>query len=487
MNLIQFLKDILLFHPDAPLLFNSFVFLGLFVVVLLIYSRIFHRRTLRTLFLLAFSLFFYYKTSGLFVLLLVATLLVVYLHTKCMSRLSGGWRRLLLVLNVLFVVGVLAYFKYANFLGENIFALLHKDFHRWDIFLPVGISFYSFQLLSYAIDVYRREIPEERNILDYAFYITFFPQLVAGPIVRAKNFLPQLKQDVHIRHRDVDLGFFLIMQGLFKKVIVADYLAQYNDLVFGNPGAYSGFETLLAIYGYAIQIYCDFSGYTDIAIGIGRMMGFDLGINFNKPYQSTSLSDFWHRWHISLSTWLRDYLYIPMGGNRKGFFRTCLNQLMTMLIGGLWHGANWKFVFWGGAHGLGLVFDKVWRRVTHRRFDDNRFFKVVGWFLTLHFVVFLWIFFRADSFQVAWQMVQQACTGYNLAALPAVLSTRALFVAILLLSIAIHCIPSSRFSQVERMYLRTPFLVKAVCFLLLIQCMLQLQSADVQPFIYFQF
>lgn len=487
MKIVELIQDLFVYHSDAPLLFNSYEFLFLGILVMSVYSIIYRRKLPRTLFLFAFSLFFYYKTSGLFVLLLLATLTAVYFLTRWMNQQEGSRRKWLLAAVVTVVLGVLGYFKYANFLGENISQLLRLDFHGFDILLPVGISFYSFQMLSYAIDVYRRELPDERDFLDYAFYITFFPQLVAGPIVRAKNFLPQLKRPVIVRRIEVEKGFFLIMMGLFKKSILADYLAQYNDLVFGNPGAYGGVETLMAIYGYAIQIYCDFSGYTDMAIGMGKMMGFDLGINFNKPYQSTSLSDFWHRWHISLSSWLRDYLYIPLGGNRKGKVRTYVNLMITMLLGGLWHGANWKFIFWGGMHGLGLVIDKLWRQLTKRRFEGNIVCRVLGWFITLHFVVVLWIFFRADSFATAWQMMQQVFTDFNPAILPAFYQTRKLFVWLMIASIAIHAIPSSRFSQVEEAYVRTPFLVKALAFIILIQCILQIQSDGVQPFIYFQF
>ena len=364
MNYNEILRDIFIYQPEAPLMFNSPIFWLFGIIVLSVYAAIYRNKLSRTVFLLAFSLFFYYKTSGIFVLLLAGTLTAVYFITRWMSSCQGRGRKWLLALDVALVLGILGYFKYANFIGENVFALMGEDFHRLDIMLPVGISFYSFQLLSYAIDVYRRELDNERSFLNYAFYITFFPQLVAGPIVRAKNFLPQLRRAVVVRRTEVEKGFFLIMIGLVKKCIFADYLAQYNDLVFGNPGAYSGPETLFAVYGYAIQIYCDFSGYTDMAIGMGKMMGFDLGINFNKPYQSTSLTDFWRRWHISLSSWLRDYLYIPLGGNRKGKIRTHINLLITMLLGGLWHGANWKFIFWGGMHGLGLVIDKLWRKIT---------------------------------------------------------------------------------------------------------------------------
>ena len=277
------------------------------------------------------------------------------------------------------------------------------------------------------------------------------------------------------------------MIGLVKKSILADYLSQYNDLVFGNPMAYSGAETLMAIYGYAIQIYCDFSGYTDMAIGMGKMMGFNLGINFNKPYQSTSLTDFWRRWHISLSSWLRDYLYIPLGGNRKGKLRTYINLLVTMLLGGLWHGANWKFIFWGGMHGVGLIIDKLWRKITKGRLEGKVVTRVIGWFITLHFVVVLWIFFRADSFSTAWLMIERVFTSFDWAIIPVFYQTRSLFVWLMLAAVAIHAIPSSRFSEVEKAYIRTPFLVKAIAFILLIQCILQLGTSEVQPFIYFQF
>lgn len=317
MNFKELIYDIFVFRPEAPLMFNSPVFWLLGIIVLSIYAAIYRNKVSRTIFLLAFSLFFYYKTSGIFVLLLAGTLTAVYFITRIMSNCQGPARRWWLALDVVLVLAILGYFKYANFLGENLFMLFGQDFQHLDIVLPVGISFYSFQLLSYAIDVYRRELDNEKSFINYAFYITFFPQLVAGPIVRAKNFLPQLRRTIVVRRNEVEKGFMLIMIGLVKKCIFADYLAQYNDLVFGNPGAYSGPETLFAVYGYAIQIYCDFSGYTDMAIGMGKMMDFDLGINFNKPYQSTSPTEFWHRWHISLSSWLRDYLYIPLGATAK--------------------------------------------------------------------------------------------------------------------------------------------------------------------------
>ena len=487
MNIRELLHDIFIYNSASPLMFNSYEFLFLGIIVMTIYAVIYRHKQPPTLFLFAFSLFFYYKTSGLFVLLLVGTLTAVFFMTRFMANRQGVTRKLWLAGIVTLVLGILGYFKYANFIADNLAMLLGGPSRHFDILIPVGISFYSFQILSYTIDVYRNEMPPERNFLNYAFYITFFPQLVAGPIVRAKNFLPQLHKTIIVKKNEVEKGFFLIMTGLFKKSILADYLAQYNDLVFGNPVGYSGFETLMAVYGYAIQIYCDFSGYTDMAIGIGKMMGFDLGINFNKPYQSTSLTDFWRRWHISLSSWLRDYLYIPLGGNRKGRIRTYINLMITMLLGGLWHGANWKFVFWGGMHGLGLAIDKIWNKITHGRLSGNVIGRVTGWFITLHFVILLWVFFRADSFEGAVQIIAQIFTDFNCGLIPAFLQTRGLYIALLLTAAAIHSVPASKFPKLEQAYIRTPFVFKAIIFIVLIQCIIQIKSIDVQPFIYFQF
>ena len=503
----EFFLNLFSFDKAHPLLFTQFYFWAFFAIVFAMFCLVRNKCLLRNAFLFFVSLFFYYKTSGLFTLILIFITLYDFFAGKWMhTRKKDGSRNFVLALSVIVNLSILCYFKYAYFLTDVVNNLLGTEFRVFDVFswagnqithsnrfsvddilLPVGISFYTFQAISYIMDVYRKRIEPVRNIFDFGFYVSFFPQLVAGPIVRAKSFLPQLKKDIVLNRVEIEKGFFLIMMGLFKKSILADYLSQYNDLVFANPGAYSGVETLMAIYGYAIQIYCDFSGYTDMAIGMGKMMGFDLGINFNKPYQSTSLTDFWRRWHISLSSWLRDYLDIPLGGNRKGKFRTYLNLFITMLLGGLWHGANWKFIFWGGMHGLGLIVDKLWQKLTKGKLHDYRVARIAGWFITLHFVIFLWIFFRADSFATAWEMIAQVFSAFDLAYLPVFVKTRKLFVLLMVLAVAIHAIPSSRFDKVERAYIRTPFLVKAVAFIILVQCILQIKSSDVQPFIYFQF
>lgn len=487
MNLFEFLERVFLYQPNAPILFNSNIFMFLYVMVLVVYAAIYRNNLSRTLFLLSFSIFFYYKSSGLFVLLLIFTLVLVFLISKKMDKKEGKERKLWLTFSVVSCLGFLAYFKYTNFFYENLCALTGGEFKALNIFLPVGISFYTFQLLTYVIDVYRRKMEVERNFINYAFYISFFPHMVAGPIVRASLFLPQLREKISISAIEIERGFFLILQGLVKKALIADYLSQYNDMIFQNPAGYSGFENLLAVYGYTIQIYCDFSGYSDMAIGMGKMMGFDLGINFMKPYQATSITDFWRRWHISLSTWLRDYLYIPLGGNRKGKYRTYINLMITMLIGGLWHGANWKFIFWGGLHGIGLAVHKLWTTLTKGIFKPNPVGKVVGWFLTLHFVMFLWIFFRAQSFDSALLMLNQIVSTFDWAYLAPFWETRSLFLILLLFAIATHTIPASKFNKVEDLYVRTPFAFKAAAFIVLIQIILQVRSESVQPFIYFQF
>jgi alginate O-acetyltransferase complex protein AlgI len=282
----------------------------------------------------------------------------------------------------------------------------------------------------------------------------------------------------------VSSGLWLILQGLIKKVVLADYIAQYNDLIFANPRGYSGFENLMAIYGYGLQIFCDFSGYSDIAIGIGRMMGFDLGINFDKPYRSASITEFWRRWHISLSSWLRDYLYIPLGGNRRGRVRTYLNLLLTMLIGGLWHGASWRFVVWGGLHGVALAVHRLlggkaeppkplWRRI-------------LGWFITFHFVLLLWVFFRAKDFETAMQVFAQLRNVDIAYAMPFV-EVRPLLVGLLGIGYGLHFMPMRWVQAVEARFIRLPWAVQLVVFILTVQLILQMRQAYVQPFIYFQF
>mgnify|MGYP001428512784 FL=1 len=330
------LKDVLEYNPQEPMIFSSGFFLWLFLGFSFIYMLLQKKNTARILFVIAFSYYFYYKSSGFYFFLLGIVTIADFLLALLMDHTGGKIKRKLIVtLSLCINLGLLVYFKYTNFFFNTIY----------DIFLPVGISFFTFQSLSYTIDVYRREIKALHNPLDYAFYVSFFPQLVAGPIVRARDFIPQIRRPLFVSREMFGEGVFFIVSGLFKKAIISDYISvNFVERIFDNPGLYSGIENLFGVYGYAMQIYCDFSGYSDMAIGIALLLGFRFPINFNSPYKADSITDFWHRWHISLSTWLRDYLYISMGGNRKGKLRTYFNLFMTMLLGGLWHGASWNFV-----------------------------------------------------------------------------------------------------------------------------------------------
>ncbi len=408
--MLDFQKVLHLFRydPSAPLIFASGFFLFLFLGMLVVYTRIYRDKRARLLFLTAFSLFFYYKSSGMYYLLLVASVVVDFNLARWIDQSDDPRRRRLwLVLSLAANLGMLAYFKYTNYFGEMLAALSGQSFHPMAVFLPVGVSFFTFQSLSYTIDVYRKEIKSLNSMLDYAFFVTFFPQIAAGPIVRASVFLPQIDREPTVSREQFGRAVMLICSGLFKKAVIADYLSvNFVDRIFDSPLKYSGIECLLGAYGYAMQIYCDFSGYSDMAIGIALLLGFQFPVNFNSPYQSASVTEFWRRWHISLSTWLRDYLYIPLGGNRLGSWKTYRNLLITMLLGGLWHGAANRFIIWGGLHGAGLAVERFWRE-KKLPVLKGRTGSVLSVVLTFHFVTFCWLFFRAQDLATVGEMLSQ--------------------------------------------------------------------------------
>ena len=439
-------------------------------------------------FVVAFSFFFYYKSSGIFVCLLGATSAVDWLLSKAIARpgASRRVRRLCVAASLLTSLGILAYFKYANFFLWNINAMAGSNFQPLDLVLPVGISFYTFQSVSYIIDVYKGRVAPTATWLEYAFFLSFFPALVAGPIVRADYFLPQIRENRHATRSEVYTGLWLIILGVVKKAIIADYIAQYNDLIFQTPGGYSGFETLMGIIGYTMQIYCDFSGYSDMAIGIALIMGFKLAKNFDFPYKARNLTDFWRRWHISLSTWLRDYIYIPLGGNRKGTARTYLNNFATMLIGGLWHGAAWKFVFWGAMHGAGLAVHKASKPVLGR-IGDSWPVRAASWLVTMTFVALLWVFFRADSWADSWTVVSSVFRDFSAAYIPAFAAARSLWLILMLVIVVSHCLPTRFWESAQAWFVRSPWIVKLLIFIVVVQLVIELRTESVSPFIYFQF
>ena len=312
------------------------------------------------------------------------------------------------------------------------------------------------------------------------------PQLVAGPIVRAKDFIPQLYKPTFITKEMIGRGVFLIAIGLFKKAVISDYISiNFVDRIFDNPTLYSGFENLMGVYGYALQIYCDFSGYSDMAIGIALLLGFHYNLNFDSPYQSASITEFWRRWHISLSSWLRDYLYISLGGNRKGKIRTYINLMLTMLLGGLWHGASLRYVLWGGMHGVALAFERFLKSLVKIR--KNAFTHIAGVIITFHFVCFCWIFFRAGDMTIAGQVIRQIFTSFNLKIFAAFMTGYKAVVLLMILGFILHFIPKSIEAKTQDLVTRMPLVAKVLVLVAIIVLVIQIKSSEIQPFIYFQF
>lgn len=490
------------------MIFTTLGFWIFFIVTYLVFSLIYKKKRLRNTWLFLVSLFFYYKSGGYFFILLCSTVVVDYtLGLAIAASQSKLKKKLFVTLSVVTNLGVLSYFKYTYFFTDilnqalglnlkviNYFALWTNSlsgsqFDITTIILPVGISFYTFQSLSYTIDVYRGKMQPVKNIIDFGFFVTFFPQLVAGPIVRAAEFIPQVYEDFKLTFKEYGFALFLIINGLIKKMVISDYISiNFVDRVFDNPAAYSGFENLMSVYGYAIQIYCDFSGYTDIAIGIGLLLGFRLPLNFNSPYIAENITDFWRRWHISLSTWLRDYLYIPLGGNRKGKLRTYINLLITMLLGGLWHGAAWRFIIWGGLHGIGLALNKAWLSIfPHKNTTKTRFRHFLNVFFTFHFVCFSWIFFRAADMNVVKTMLHQITTAFGTALIPEMLySYRAVF-SLIAIAFIIHWLPSGFKGNYRNWFVQIPNWAKVAVAIATIFVVYQFKTSGIQPFIYFQF
>ena len=469
------------------MLFSSGIFWLLALIFLPIYMLLKDSRMKMTLFVVGFSLYFYYKSSGLFFLMLIGTSLVDWLISWAIFKQKDRKKRLLLMwLSILISLSILGYFKYANFFLWNWNAMVEGNFQPLDIILPVGISFYTFQSISYVVDVYKRRLTPTRSWFDYLFFLSFFPALVAGPIVRADYFLPQLKKNIKPTHDMIWGGFWLIIVGLIKKALIADYLAQYDDLVFASPEVYKGVEALMGVLGYTMQIYCDFSGYSDMAIGLALIMGFKLGLNFDSPYQSRNLTEFWRRWHISLSSWLRDYVYIPLGGNRKGVFRTYVNNFLTMLIGGLWHGAAWKFVFWGGMHGIGLAVHKACKPIL-QKIPEHLFTNFIFWLLTMIDVSLLWVFFRAASFEDSILLISNIFKDFHWSYLGEFVKVRYVWCIFMLVLMIMHFFPQQWTDKTTEYFIKSPWIVKLLVFIVCVQLVIEFMTAEVQPFIYFQF
>ncbi len=552
--MIDILRGIFSFDQENPLIFTRFFFWGFFAVVLTIFSFIYKQKTLRNAYLFFISLFFYYKTGGLFFFILLFSTLTDYgIGHAIFNAKKQTVKKLWVALSIVLNLGVLAFFKYDYFITQTINSILGTDLEvvthaaKWSnelfgthfdlgvILPPIGISFFTFQTISYSLDIYKEKISPVKSILDFGFYVSFFPQLVAGPIVRAADFIPQLYKPYALSRSEFGYGFYLILKGLTKKMLIGDYIAvNLIDRVFANPASFSGFENLSALYGYSLQVYCDFSGYTDIAIGVALLLGFYLPKNFNSPYKAKHVGEFWKRWHISLSSWLKDYLYIPMGGNRgastftyislgvilafvvllsqklvlipiflfiigtvilltryfpsiKLRITTNINIMMTMLLGGLWHGSSWTFVIWGGLNGLGLLVYRAWRKVNP--YENNTSWYVTAWrvFLTFTFITFTRIWFRGESMQGTFELLSQITNNFGWEAVPTMLSAYWKPLAMLTFGLVMHWLPEKTKCAYRDWFIKRTLVQQIFIATLIIFIIYQSVSADLAPFIYFQF
>lgn len=613
-QIIPYLTSIFSFDQETPLLFTQFYFWGFFAIVFAVFALFHKKLLLRNAFLFFVSLFFYYKTSGSYLCILIFTVILNFLIGKKIYVAKTQLRKKLWLISVIVInLLTLSYFKYAYFFLDVFNNLFNTDLRVYNFFaaasnkmfktnslvdtiiLPVGISFFIFQAISYCVDIYRKKVQPVGNLLNFGFYLTFFPQLVAGPIVRADVFIPQLYKTSYLSKRSFGIAVFWIVNGLAKKIILSDYLAtNFVDRVFDNPLLYSGFENLLALFAYSLQVYADFSGYTDIAIGVALLMGFHLPRNFNSPYKALTPTDFWRRWHISFSSWLRDYLYIPLGGNRNAsfgtffwiaiiaiiciilsgsflvalailalflyigiyaflkptsrkFITTNMNAMTTQLLGGLWHGASWNFMIWGGLNGFGQVVNKIWVKysvqtraiaifvlcattsILSQKTQNplltiiaiwsatifigvycNMVFRIfttktirwiyVSWnvCLTFIFITFTRLFFRAGSNldpaeanDVAWEtatkMIQQIGSPWNTHALANMAFEYKNIIGVFVLGMVIHWLPENFKRRYRIAFASLPKPIQVLVASLGIFLIYQFMSADSQPFIYFQF
>lgn len=485
------LKDLLAYNPAEPMLFNTGLFLVLFVLFVVVYQLVRGHRRIKMLITIAFSLYFYYKSGSWCVLILCGVCLSDFLLGLWMGAArSDAVRRLIVALNVVVNVGMLVYFKYFNLLFEAFCSITGSSFDPLDVILPAGISFFTFRSISYIVDLYRGQLEPCRSLLDYAFFLTFFPPLLAGPVVRAKDMLGQIRDNSAATQAMISEGLFLIMTGLVKKVVIADYIsANFVDRIFDNPALYTGFENLMGAVGFTIQLYCDFSGYSDMAIGLALLLGYRFKDNFAAPFKSQSPTEFWHRWHISLSTWLRDYIYIPLGGNRKGKARAYFNQFITMVIGGLWHGASWMYVIWGAYHGFLLIAHKAIKQIWHlpEVLKGRLEVRVLNVALTFALIVVGFTFFRAPSLDVAHDIFYQIFNNFHLGVAAQFVQSYMMIVIALLTAYIAHMTPRIWTDVTCKAYKGMPLVFQAVILAAIVFIVVQTRQSELVPFIYLQY
>lgn len=550
----EYIISVFSVYNKSPMFFVNLSFWVFFSFVFAVFSVIYKRLTLRNLFIFLVSVFFYYKTSGLFFILFLISIVYDFSIAKAMEKSqSEKIRKALVSTSVILNLGLLIYFHSAYFFTESVNEIFHTHykminyFVSWTshssnshfdinrIILPAGLSFHTFQTISYTVDVYRRKIKPLNNIFDFGFFIMFFPHLVLGPIAKPSQFIPQMKKQYSLSQYQFGLALFMILTGLIKKLLVGDYMAtNFIDKIFGNPLLFTGFENLMAVIGYSMQVYLDFSGYTDIGTGIALLLGFKLGLNFNSPYKAKNTAEFWKRWHISLSSWLQSYLYIPIGGNRSGSWvsyllislltivlsillhaywfiglmaaltvvfivlgkvfpsfrnavNTNINLMVTMLIGGFWHGATLNFLIWGGLNGLGLVFYKFWRKISP--YEKIKTWPVHAWkvFITFMFISFTRIYFRTEDMAQAKEVIDKLFYDLKFSVAWPVISNMWEVFTLMLIAFVIHWLPSSLKWQYKKLFIRSHVVVKILAVVCTVFIIYQGMSSESKPFIYFQF
>ncbi len=488
--------DLLAFDPSDPLLFGSSLFLFLFFFLLLFYRVFANNTKVRIGLLIFFSLYFYYKAAGIYFLLLIFSSVFNFYSGKWLFEIENQKNRKFLFISTLVVnLGLLGYFKYTNFFIGIINDISLGSFDPLDIFLPIGISFYTFKSLSYVIDIYMGAMEPTKSIRDFSLFVFFFPNILAGPIDRASEFIPQINQKYSVSNEDIAKALLLIMSGLIKKIVIADYLSlNFIDRVFDAPLRFTGVENLFAMYGYALQIYCDFSGYSDLAIGIALLLGYRLMDNFNYPYKATSIADFWRRWHISLSTWLLDYLFRPLQMKYRDLriWGNVIGLVVTFVLCGFWHGASWMFLFWGLLHGAYMAIALFLQRPKRALYDklnltNTRLLRFGQTFVNFHLLAISFIFFRMDNFESVMEVFSQIVTFFKPGVIPQFIEGYTPTFVIMTIGFVLHFLPESVGEKTEQILAKTPIIGQALLLAVVIWFVAQIRSADLQPFIYFQF
>ncbi len=493
---MQYFFECLKYNSGNPLIYNSVLFFILFTLFFGFYALVSNNIRYRNILILLFSLYFYYKVSGAAVVLLVIMATSDYLIGRAIYFTKNEFKRnFFLTLSVVINAGCLAFFKYTNFLLENFSGIARPDMPPvvMNIILPIGISFFVFRSLSYVIDVHREVIVKpENDYVNYILYVSFFPYILAGPISKARDVLPQFRNKITLTEEKISKAFFLIMTGAFKKIFISDFIAvNFVNRVFENPDFFSGSENLMATYGATIQIYCDFSGYTDIVIGIALLMGFTINANFNKPFLAKNITDFWRRWHITLSQWLSEYLFYTLSYNFRQYKKVgiVLAVLLTFIISGLWHGANWTFILWGYFHGLALTWDIVsenFRAKISKKIPTG-IYNFISIFLTFNFVSFSIILFKSPDLAVAGKIFTKIFSGFNLSIAGQWFSVYKQPFIMILFAYALHFTPMKWNELLVQKYSGLHWVYKSLILVVSIIVIYQAVSARVQPFIYLEF